>query len=151
MEFVGHFKIEDFKYDYLDECINLFISAFNSEPWNDKWDINTASRRLQDIYKSPNFKGLVCKKDNKIVGVIMGNYEQWYEGLHFNIKEFFIDINNQKSGIGSKMLRNLERHLKESNVNSIHLFTAKGYKTEGFYIRNGYESPSTMTMMTKDI
>lgn len=143
--------IENFEYDYLDECVNLYISAFNREPWNDKWDFNTANKRLQDIYKAPNFKGLVCMKDDKIVGVIMGNYEQWYEGLHYNIKEFFIDINNQKSGIGSKMLQHLESYLKKRNVNTIHLFTAKDYKTEGFYLRNGYEIPTTMTMMSKDI
>ncbi|MBU5483731.1 GNAT family N-acetyltransferase [Clostridium sp. MSJ-11] len=144
-------SIENLKYDNLDECSNLFIAAFNAEPWNDKWNFNTARKRLEDIYKTPNFKGLVYKKHNKIVGVIMGNYEQWYDGFHYNIKEFFIDTNTQKNGIGSKMLRCLEKHLKETGVNVIHLFTSKSDKTEGFYRRNAYEVPDEITMMSKDI
>lgn len=143
--------IENFEYNNLDECTNLFISAFNAEPWNDKWSFNTARRRLEDIYMTPNFKGLVYKKNDKIVGVIMGNYEQWYDGFHYNIKEFFIDSNTQKNGIGSKLLKCLENHLKETSVNFIHLFTAKSDKTEGFYKRNEYEIPEKITMMSKDM
>ncbi|WP_125152318.1 GNAT family N-acetyltransferase [Clostridium rectalis] len=143
--------IEEFKYKDLKECIYLFIDAFKSEPWNDKWDFNTAFKRLEDIYYTPKFNGLVYKIDNKIVGVIMGNYEQWYEGMYYNLKEFFVDKTIQGRGIGSKMIDILERELKERGIKSIQLLTIKNHKTEGFYMNNGYKSQKYIINMSKNI
>lgn len=81
----------------------------------------------------------------------MGNYEHWYEGLQYNLKEIFIDVSIQKSGVGRNILEFLEKNLKETGVNSIYLFTARVDKTEGFYKRNGYKIPNEITIMTKSI
>ncbi|MCY6485027.1 GNAT family N-acetyltransferase [Clostridium aestuarii] len=143
--------IEIFQNDYLDECTNLLVSVFNSEPWNEKWSFETARKRLEETCKSPNFKGIVYKKDDKIVSVIMGNCEQWYEGFHYYMKDFFVDSAIQKKGIGSKMLKYLEEELKAVDVNFIHFWTLKGGRIENFYKNNGYKLSSTMTLMMKDL
>ncbi|WMJ80951.1 GNAT family N-acetyltransferase [Clostridium sp. MB40-C1] len=144
-------KIKLFKEEYLEKSAKLLILTFNREPWNENWTFETAFKRLEETYKTPNFKGWVYEKDNKIVGVIMGNCEQWYEGTQYYIKDFFVDANIQKQGIGSKMLKHLERELKDLDVNFIHFWTLKGEKTEKFYKNNGYELPNTLTLMTKDL
>ncbi|MCY6372129.1 GNAT family N-acetyltransferase [Clostridium ganghwense] len=143
--------IESFQIDYLEECANLLISTFNSEPWNEKWTFKTASKRLEETYKTHNFKGWVYKKDDKIIGVIMGNCEQWYEGFQYYIKDFFVDSTIQNRGIGSKILKYSEEELKAVDVNSIHFWTLKGGRIERFYKKNGYEVPSMLTLMIKDL
>jgi GNAT superfamily N-acetyltransferase len=141
--------IEAFKSKYLDECANLLISAFNIEPWNEKWTFDTARKRLENTYNTPNFRGWVYKNDNKIVGALMGNCEQWYEGFQYYIKDFFVDPTIQKKGIGTKMLKYAEKELLDIDVNFIHFYTLKGGTTEKFYKKNGYEISDTFTLMTK--
>ncbi|MCY6957736.1 GNAT family N-acetyltransferase [Clostridium brassicae] len=144
-------RIKLFKENSLKESAKLLMSTFNKEPWNEKWTFETAFKRLEETYKTPNFKGWIYEKDGNIVGVIMGNCEQWYEGTQYYIKDFFVDTNIQKQGIGSKLLKHLEEELKTLGVKFIHFWTLKGGETEKFYKNNGYELPDTLTLMTKNL
>lgn len=38
--------------EYIEACSKLYIKVFNDAPWNDKWTLDTAYRRLNDIYCS---------------------------------------------------------------------------------------------------
>lgn len=74
----------------IEACAKIFVEAFNAEPWNDNWTIESAYRRLHDIYKSPNFLGVKYTENNEIFGALFGNCEEWFEGRQFNIKEVFV-------------------------------------------------------------
>ena len=39
-------RIEAFKPEHLDECAHLFMTAFNAEPWNDEYTLDTAKKQL---------------------------------------------------------------------------------------------------------
>ncbi|MBZ9622467.1 hypothetical protein G9F71_006335 [Clostridium sp. FP2] len=47
------------------KCSELYIKVFNSEPWNDKWTLETAHKRLNDIYISTNFEGVLYVEDEQ--------------------------------------------------------------------------------------
>ncbi len=34
--------------DKMEQCIELYINVFNSEPWNETWTYQTAKERLTD-------------------------------------------------------------------------------------------------------
>jgi ribosomal protein S18 acetylase RimI-like enzyme len=56
---------------------------------------------------------------------------------HFHIN---IVSQNQKSGIGSSLLKEFEKHTLENNVYAIHLETTNmNIKAVSFYLKNGYE------------
>lgn len=40
---------EEITIDHLDELASLYVETFNSEPWNDKWTISTATKRLHQM------------------------------------------------------------------------------------------------------
>lgn len=144
----GIFSIED---KDLKECAKLYVSVFNAEPWNDKWTIETAYNRLHDIYVSPKFVGIKYIEENVIKGVAFGNCEQWYEGLHFNLREMYVMNELQGKGIGSRILKELEERVKEFGVNTLILFTEKDCNTDKFYRKNGFSGLDFMSMMEKDI
>lgn len=133
------------------ECTELYIKVFNAEPWNDKWRLETAHKRLNDIYISPNFEGALYVEDGQVKGAIFGNYEQFYDGIHYNLREMFISNEVQGQGIGSKMLYELEKLLKGIGVTTIILFTSKGNKTSKFYLKNSFTEWDSMAMMGKDV
>jgi aminoglycoside 6'-N-acetyltransferase I len=139
------------KSEHLLECSELYLKVFNAEPWNDKWTIETASKRLRDIYISPNFEGVLYFENEQIKGAIFGNYEQFYDGIHYNLREMFIANELQGKGIGSKIFKELEDRLRELEVTTIILFTSKGNKTSKFYLKNKFSEWEDMAMMGKEI
>lgn len=141
-------KIKD---EHLIKCSELFTKVFNNKPWNDKWTLETASKRLNDIFVAPNFEGVVYIEEDEIKGAIFGNYEQYYDGIHYNLKELFISNEIQGTGIGSKLIAELERRLKEIGVTAILLFTSKGNGTNNFYLKNNFMELSEMVIMGKQI
>lgn len=137
--------------EHILECSELYVNVFNAEPWNDKWTLETAHKRLNDIFISPNFEGALYVEDDKIKGAIFGNYEQFYKGVHFNLREMFVANECQGKGIGSKMLNEFEKRLRGIGVTTVILFTSKGNKTSKFYSKNNFSQLDSMAMMGKDI
>ena len=144
-------KIEKLLESHLKECTNIYIDTFNSEPWNDRWNEKTAYKRLVDIYNTPGFYGLVVIEDNEVKAAVLGNLEQWYEGYMYNLKEMFVKNNEKRSGIGSKLMKELEILIKEMDAKYISLLTIKGDLTEKFYLKNGLLTQEDMIMMYKEI
>lgn len=137
--------------EHILKCAELYIKAFNAEPWNDKWTLETAHKRLKDISISPNFEGVLYIEDGQIKGAIFGNYEQYYEGLHYNLREMFISNELQGRGIGSKLINKLEERLEKLGVTTIILFTSTGNRTSQFYLNNNFSQWNSMAMMGKEI
>ncbi|WP_294373336.1 GNAT family N-acetyltransferase [uncultured Clostridium sp.] len=135
----------------IEEISNLFIKAFNGEPWNDEWTYETASKRLVDIINMPGYKGMAYYHEGALAGMIMGRDEQYFNGIHFQILEFCVDKNIQGKGFGRKLLTEFTEKLKNDGVERIYLYTIHGPKTEGFYEKNGYVSDDDMLIMSKSI
>ncbi|ACD52876.1 spermidine acetyltransferase [Clostridium botulinum] len=134
----------------IEECANIFVEAFNAEPWNDNWTIESAHRRLQDIYKSPNFVGVKYTENNEIFGALFGNCEEWFEGRQFNIKEVFVSKKIQGKNIGSKLINSAENEVKKLGVDFIFLSTQNN-NLKNFYLKHDFEEASSLCIMFKRI
>jgi aminoglycoside 6'-N-acetyltransferase I len=130
-------RIEEFREDHLDECARLIVAAFNAEPWNDEWTIETASEELSWTMQVPGFAGLVSLDDG-IVALATGYREPDDRREVFFLKTFCVRPDAQGTGVGSRLLGRLKEHLGESGVNTIYLSTHKGTPAEDLYRRNGY-------------
>jgi GNAT superfamily N-acetyltransferase len=144
-------EVKKLEKSHLGECSDLYVDIFNSEPWNDRWNEITAYKRLEDIYNTPGFFGLVILEKNEIKGAVLGNLEQWFEGYMYNLKEMFVNKEHKRTGIGSMLMRELENSIKLLRADSVVLFTSKGDLTEKFYIKNGFRSEDDMLMMFKQL
>jgi len=145
MENIRELKITD-----LDECVDLFISVFNSEPWNDGWTVEKANKRLQNIFQNSGFYGGYWKYDI-LIGFACGNKEQWTDLEHFNLIECCVDNEKQNMGIGTKVISKLEQELLGQNCSRIYLLTMRSSLAETFYKKNGYYVNERMIMMGKKL
>lgn len=136
---------------HLRSCAQLYVDVFNEAPWNDSWSVDSAYMRLKDIVNSPHFVGVIYEEDGILKGALLGNREQWFEGMHYNLREMFVATECQGSGIGRKMLTFMEEKLKREDVRTLLLFTSRDNLTSEFYKKNGFEDYSDMAMMGKDI
>ncbi|NFA59625.1 GNAT family N-acetyltransferase [Clostridium sporogenes] len=133
------------------EVVDIYMNTFNSPPWNDKWTIETASKRLYQMINCESSYGLVAYEDELICGIILGNEEQYYDGIVFNIKEFCVRNDIRNKGLGTKIFEEFENRLKGKGMTKITLVTTKDYRTEGFYKKRGLESNNEMVVMEKEL
>ncbi|AIY79824.1 GNAT family N-acetyltransferase [Clostridium botulinum] len=132
----------------IEACAKIFVEAFNTEPWNDNWNIESAYRRLHDIYKSPNFLGVKYTENNEIFGALFGNCEEWFEGRQFNIKEVFVSKKIQGKNIGSKLINSAENEVKKLGVDFMFLSTQNN-NLKNFYLKHDFEETNSLCIMSK--
>lgn len=129
------------------ELTEVFIAAFNSPPWNDSWSFETACKRLEQMMDGEAAFGIAAYENTEPVGMILGCFEQYYDGVVFNIREFC--VKKRGGGAGSIIFEEFENRLKSLGVKEITLNTLRGDATEGFYAKKGMKTDSGMAVMTK--
>lgn len=144
-------KYSELEIKDLDEVVLLFIKAFNKEPWNDKWTRDTAYNRLKQMINCEGYYGVKACENEKIIGIILGNHEYYYDGMHFNIKEFCVDSDIKGRGIGSQILEEFICRLKEKGIIKIYLSTLQSDSTIKFYEKNGITYSKDNVVLEKNI
>jgi aminoglycoside 6'-N-acetyltransferase I len=142
-------RIDALTEDYLDECANLLVFAFNREPWNESWTFETAKEELRWTLSVPGYEGFVSRGE-EISRLATGYCEQEGNRRVFCLRTLCVRPDLQGKGVGSSLLRHLEETLKELNVAGIYLLTRKGGQAEAFYRNNGYEVSSEDVVMIRE-
>ena len=143
-------RIETFEIDHLDDCAHLFMTAFNAEPWNDSYTLDTAKKQLAWHLEVPGCVGLVTVSDG-IVAFAVGYREPTDVGDVFHLSIFCVRPDAQRTGVGSRLLNRLAERLGKSGVNSIYLGTNKGTPAEAFYRKHGYKVSDEEIEMSHDL
>lgn len=141
-------EIVDMNLSHLIEYAELFVAVFNSEPWNDSWTKETAIIRIENMMKTATFIGKAIYCENDLKGIIWGQKEQYYNGIHFQIQEFCVKKTEQNKGYGKALLQALKTELSAIGVTNIYLITSKGERTEGYYTKRGFITSNYMILMT---
>lgn len=144
-------KFCDFTPDRIPDVTDMFIKAFNTPPWQDTWTEETVTKRLTQQISSPYDYGIIGEIDGKVAGMIIGNEEQYCDGIHFTIKEFCTGVDFRGMGVGRKMIAELEKRLKAKGIDKVFLVTIQGEGTVGVYRKMDYAVSSDMVMMEKKI
>ena len=142
---------KDMSKDNIRELSQLYVKSFNAPPWNDKWSEEDAAIRLSQMIDKIGFYGITYYENDKLIGMILGHSEHYYDGTYFEIKEFCVDSNRSGKGIGSLILNTFLENLKIMGIRKVFLLTCRTLKTEGFYKKNGFKSVEEMVMMNKEI
>ena len=136
---------------HLKDMATLFVKAFNTYPWNEEWTEEIAYKRLAQMISCDGFYGMVVIKDSRIVGMIFGRQEQYYNGVIFEIKEFCVDITLGIKGLGTQVYNVFENRLKEMGIKEIVLNTCRSDKTIGFYEKQGFKVSDNIVVMNKKV
>ncbi len=137
--------------EHIHELALLYIKTYNAPPWNDKWTVEIASLRLDEMINCRDAYGLVCvDEDNNIIGAILGVAETYHSCRQFLIKSFLIDPTHQGKGIGTQLLAEFENRLKAQGVTTTYLLTDREDK-ETFYNQRGYSSWNSLVVMGKNL
>lgn len=143
-------KLCDLTKDILDICVDLFIDTFSSEPWNDVYD---SKKQVTDFFanhmNNNYFLGYVLKDEDNIVALSIGMKKPWINGFEYYIDEFCVKVGMQGMGVGSRFLRLIEEDIKVQGMNAIILNTEKGFPSEKFYLKNGFNALNELIIFAK--
>ncbi|MFD2113905.1 GNAT family N-acetyltransferase, partial [Thiorhodococcus fuscus] len=100
-------KIENLNQDDLVECAELYADAFKEPPWEETWSTEDAFERLNNFLACPNTIALKRVENNRILGFLIGETQQWNDSRLFYLKEICVNGKNQRKGVGKSLIRNL--------------------------------------------
>lgn len=134
------------------DCVDLFISTFSKEPWNDVYESrDQVISFFKHHFYNNYFLGYVAIIDGKIQGLSIGMRKPWIKGLEYYIDEFCINHSLQRKGIGSEFLKEIEIDIKKEGINGIILNTEREFPSYKFYKKNGFEDFGDLAIMGKEL
>ena len=134
------------------DCVDLFISTFSKEPWNDVYESrDQVISFFKHHFYNNYFLGYVAIIDGKIQGLSIGMRKPWIKGLEYYIDEFCINHSLQSKGIGSEFLKEIEIDIKKEGINGIILNTEREFPSYKFYKKNGFEYFGDLAIMGKEL
>ena len=139
--------IRRYKAEDLEEAAAVFMTAFAAPPWNEKWNIDICRARISELMSAPQSIGYVYEDNEGIKAVLCGRKLTYLHGPEYVIDEFCVSPELHRSGIGTAVLGYAANELINEDVVAIALMTAKGYPSEKFYIKNGFEGNEGMIFM----
>ena len=98
--------------------------------------------RLEFFLLDSDYMTLVAESKNKVVGLIGAGIFRYYEknGTYGRLLALVVDEKQQGRGIGTSLVAEAERRLKEQGVNSIIVNSSKQrIEAHRFYQQLGYE------------
>ena len=123
---------------------------FTNPPWNEHWEYQWAYERLNWIYQSQSSMGFIATNKNEVIGAILGHFVPFKGKKGFKLVKFFVDVNYQHKGIGTKLLTQLELSLK-NDYDFISLLTAKNTDAESFYLNRSYRRNDKLVLLRREI
>lgn len=69
--------------------------------------------------------------------------------MEYYIDQFCVKVEMQGQGIGSQFLKMIETDIKARGMNAIILNTEKGFPSEKFYLKNGFNSLDELIVFAK--
>lgn len=140
----------ELKEHMIDNCVDVFIETFTSEPWYDVYESREQVVSLfQNHYNNNYFIGYVAMLDDKVVALSIGMKKPWIKGMEYYIDQFCVSYEMQGRGIGSWFMNEIEKAIKKQGMNAIMLNTETGYPSQKFYEKNGFEIIEGLIVLAK--
>ena len=143
--------IREFHPDDVETCVHLLIEAYNGEPWNDHWTLETATRYLKEFVSNDKFVGFVLCEDETIVGALFAHRKTWWTNDELFVDELYITPRLQRQGYGERLLTHAEQYAKSKGLAGLTLLTNRFFPAKAFYAKNGYSHAEHVIFMYKEL
>jgi GNAT superfamily N-acetyltransferase len=144
-------KIVPVTLENLNDCVNVFLKAYNQEPWNYHWTVEKATQYLSEYMSSGYFIGAILYDENVPVGAMFGHTKTWWTNKQMMIDEFFIASEKQRKGYGKQLMEFCSTYAKQQEAELLILMTNKYMPAYKFYDKIGYTTTEQYVFMFKQL
>lgn len=142
-------KIEKATEKDLNEIGKLMLKEFSKPPFNEKDSLRNVLKSLNFYFQ--NAEIYISEIDGEIVGVIVFQIEQWWEGPVVIIQDLAIKEKFQKKNVGKELMNFVETYAKKKKAKRIYFETHKKSSAIKFYKKLGYKINKDRISMSKKI
>lgn len=131
-------------------CAEILMSVYNNELWQCRWEKETACAYLTDIFEAKKFVGyLICEAES-VLGAVFAHEKIWWNNSEVFVEEMFVVPERQRSGLGTALLSEIEKYVREKKLAGITLSTNKYAPAPRFYEKNGFSACEHVLFMAKE-
>ena len=120
----------------LNQVIKIWVTEFRKTPWNERW----TKEKVKKTIKNHEGKVYVAVIDNNVVGFALVTESYYLDGPVVILENLVVSNNYQEQGVGSALLKHVERIYKKKRFAKVFLDTIKKTKSYKFYKKRGYKN-----------
>ncbi len=127
----------------------MYLSYYNQGEEVCCWTEKTAGSRMYQVLSTQDAYALLLEENGKALGFAMGYFKQYADIVGYTLEEILIIRERQNQGLGSFLLRELERRVKEKGAACIELQAVSSPLHEHYYGKSGYHNAKNFVMKVK--
>ena len=135
----------------IDECVSVYLKAYNCPPWNYHWTFDKARGYLLEYMGCEVFVGFALYVDDSIAAAVFAHSKTWWTNKQLMINEFFVAQEMQRMGYGKKLLVHCDEYAAGQNIGAVVLMTNKYMPSYKFYDKEGYTMTEQYVFMFKQV
>lgn len=124
---------------------NEYYNVYEDGGWTDA----ATYRRIHQVVTREDSFGLTVQNKGGIIGFAMGYFEQYDDGMVYDLVEIVIAHAYQNKGIGTMLMRELEKQVRALGGFMVQMTAANDALHNHFYTKLGYSDCSNLVLKSK--
>ena len=146
-----YMTIRELKEKDISACADILMAVYNNELWQCRWTKETAEAYLTDFFVHKKFVGYVAEENDAVIGALFAHEKIWWNNSEVFIEEMFVTPVKQGRGIGTALLSETEKYIREKGLAVITLTTNRYTPAPKFYGKNGFSECGHVMFMAKEM
>lgn len=132
--------------------VQEYASYFVNDDKNpEKWPLDRIRKRLNNFLNTPDSVFLLAMQDDQILGFACGCLDYYADSIGCYFQEILVFVRFQNSGIGSQLIEEFCRDLKNKNVSFVYGESLEDERHRKFYEKNGFKLQPQLVCWKKDL
>ena len=141
-------KIREMSLEDIEAVLPMYISYYNNQE-EGCWTLETAGKRIRQVLHMDDSYALILEQDGCAAGFAMGYFKQYDDIVGYTLEEILIAYEHQNKGLGSYLLKELERQVKERGAACVELQAVNDEMHEKYYGKAGYHNAKNFVLKVK--
>ncbi len=127
----------------------LMKKEFSKPPFNEKDSMKNVLKSLNFYHKIAEI--YFAEENKEIIGVLVFQIEQWWEGPIIIIQDLVVKKDFQKQNVGKDLMKFVEKYAINKKAKQIYFETNKKSRAIKFYKKSGYKINKDRISMSKKL
>jgi ribosomal protein S18 acetylase RimI-like enzyme len=129
----------------------IIVQAYIEPPWNEEWSIDKATDRICELSTTPGWLGVGALEEGELRGFAIGIPHTTAAGRALYIHEIAVLPSHQRRGIGTSLLKLLEKEAQNSGFAHALLVSRNEGAVADYYKCNGYRQIPHLRVYSRSI
>ena len=141
-------EVREMKLSDIKAVLPMYLAYYNDQE-DGCWTEESAGKRIHQVLSMEDSYSLILEDGNLVLGFVMGYFKQYDDIVGYTLEEIVIAFEHQNKGIGSVLLQEIERQVRERGASCVELQAVLDERHERYYGKAGYRNASNFVMKVK--